>query len=206
MRQVFELFPTPVVWCSGLVPLGMVDALREEFSQVAEQNNSHSTKLHHSAILSSDSSERVEAFKQVILPEVKHLGSLIFGEDLDWLIKELWINVMEQDGSQSLHNHANSFISGVLYLTPSHPSAHTLFVKSLNGRDFCFNNTNSRSKIGPFNAEKWASPAPQSGDVVLFPSYLLHEVPINRGPRRETIAFNAVPRQLDSWGYALKMS
>jgi len=206
MRQTFELFPTPVVWCSGLVPLPMVDLLSKQFAQAAEQKNVHNAALRHSAILSVDSSDALIKLKDLLLPELKNLGSLLFGEDLDWLLKEIWLNVMEQGGSQSIHNHANSFISGVVYLTPSHPSAHTLFIKSLSGREFCFSNTNSRTKMGAFNAEKWASPAPQPGDVVLFPSYMLHEVPMNRGARRVTIAFNAIPGQLDSWGYTLKMS
>ena len=206
MRQIFELFPTPVAWCSGLVPLSLVDSLSKEFAQAAVQKNNHSSDLRHSAILSTDSSALIGDLKVLLLPEVKSFGAQMFGEELNWFIKELWLNVMEQGGSQSVHNHANSFISGVIYLTPSHPSAHTLFVKSLGGRDFSFSNTNSRTEIGAFNAEKWASPAPQPGDVILFPSYMLHEVPINRGARRVTIAFNAVHGQLDSWGYTLKMS
>ena len=184
----------------------MVDLLSKQFAQAAEQKNVHNAALRHSAILSVDSSDALIKLKDLLLPELKNLGSLLFGEDLDWLLKEIWLNVMEQGGSQSIHNHANSFISGVVYLTPSHPSAHTLFVKSLSGREFCFSNTNARTKMGAFNAEKWASPAPQPGDVVLFPSYMLHEVPMNRGARRVTIAFNAIPGQLDSWGYTLKMS
>jgi uncharacterized protein (TIGR02466 family) len=206
MRQIFELFPTPIAWYSGLVSLSMVDSLSKEFAQAAGQINNHSTELRHSAILSTESSASIGDLKNLILPELKNFGALMFGEELNWLMKELWLNVMEQGGSQSIHNHANSFISGIIYLTPSHPSAHTLFVKSLGGRDFAFSNTNSRTAIGAFNAEKWASPAPQPGDVILFPSYMLHEVAINRGARRVTIAFNAVPSQLDSWGYTLKMS
>ena len=34
---------------------------------------------------------------------------------------------------------------------------------------------------GPYNADKWISPAPSPGDLVLFPSYLLHAVPPNEG-------------------------
>jgi hypothetical protein len=38
--------------------------------------------------------------------------------------------------------------------------------------------------------------------VLLFPSFLLHEVPVNQGERRLTLAFNAIPQRLDAWGYA----
>jgi hypothetical protein len=44
------------------------------------------------------------------------------------------------------------------------------------------------------------------GDLVLFPSYLLHAVPPNQGERRITLSFNAIPGALDSWGYGIKFS
>ena len=42
--------------------------------------------------------------------------------------------------------------------------------------------------------------------MVLFPSYLLHEVPRNQGAQRITMAFNAIPDRLDSWGYSIGLS
>jgi len=41
---------------------------------------------------------------------------------------------------------------------------------------------------------------------VLFPSFLMHAVPPNEGDRRITMAFNAIPTRLDSWGYAIQFS
>jgi hypothetical protein len=46
-------------------------------------------------------------------------------------------------------------------------------------------------------------PKAEPGDVVLYPSYLLHEVPPNQGERRMTLALNAIPDRLDSWGYRI---
>ena len=42
----------------------------------------------------------------------------MFGERLGWSLKEMWVNVLDTGGRQAMHNHANSFISGVVYLTP----------------------------------------------------------------------------------------
>ena len=39
-----------------------------------------------------------------------------------------------------MHNHANSFISGVVYLTPTHPGSQTVFMKSPGGTDFLLKN------------------------------------------------------------------
>jgi uncharacterized protein (TIGR02466 family) len=132
-----------------------------------------------------------------------HFGSLLFGEDLAWHIKEMWINRLEAGGFQTVHSHANSFISGVIYLTESDPSARTTFYRSMGGRDFAFANEHKGARMGPFNAPKWAVPATMPGDMVLFPSYLLHEVPKNQGEARMTVAFNAVPDRLRSWDYEL---
>jgi hypothetical protein len=78
-------------------------------------------------------------------------------------------------------------------------------MKSPGGYDFMFKNDHGRMKPGEFNADKWVSPAPEPGDMVLFPSYLMHAVPPNQGERRITLAFNAIPTQIDSWGYVLRM-
>ena len=40
----------------------------------------------------------------------------------------------------------------------------------------------------------------------MFPSFLMHAVPPNEGERRITMALNAIPAQLDSWGYSIKFS
>jgi hypothetical protein len=34
----------------------------------------------------------------------------------------------------------------------------------------------------------------------------MHAVPPNRGERRITLAFNAIPLRLDSWGYVVRFS
>ena len=94
----------------------------------------------------------------------------------------------------------------MLYLTAPHPSAHLVFHKSLGGTDFIFTNQNKNARFGPFNGSKYVMPTITAGDLILFPSYLLHEVPINRGERRISVAFNAVPSRLDSFGYAIRFS
>jgi len=111
--------------------------------------------------------------------------------------------VLDTGGRQAMHNHANSFISGVVYLTPTDPSAQTVFMKSPGGTDFAFKNDHAGMTPGEFNASQWVSPAPAPGDLVLFPSYLMHAVPPNAGARRISLAFNAIPARLDSWGYGI---
>lgn len=188
---------------SGLLPpFAVADLLAQTEADLTE-TNAKSSLLSHSTVLDPQSSEQFRGVSETAMPRIVDFGSLLFGENLDWSIKEMWLNRLEHGGHQSVHSHANSFISGVIYLTRSHSSARTVFFKSMGGRDFAFANEHVEARMGPFNAPKWAVPEARPGDMVLFPSYLLHEVPRNDGDTRITLAFNAIPTRLRSWDYEL---
>jgi len=206
MNQVIGLFSTPFMRVEKLLGADLVDALVEQFAGSAKQSNSQSHLLSHTQMVTPAESPWFAETARLITPQLVEFGTLLFGERLNWGIKEMWVNILQTGGHQSVHNHANSFISGVIYLTRSHPSANTVFIRALGGRDFIFNNTNTNAELGPFNADKWIMPAAEPGDMVLFPSYLLHEVPPNQGDQRMSIAFNAIPDRLDSWGYGIRFS
>lgn len=206
MDEIFGLFPTPFMRAPGVLDANLVDGLIEHFSARATRENNSSTHLVHTAMLQpSDSPLLVEAAKR-ITPKLVDFGAQLFGERIGWSLKEMWVNVLERGGHQAMHNHANSFISGVVYLTPTHADSQTVFMRSPGGTDFLFRNDHKGTTPSEFNADKWISPAPQAGDLILFPSYLMHAVPPNRGERRISMAFNAIPARLDSWGYVVHFS
>ena len=203
MADVFELFPTPVMRVPGLLSPAAAQGLAARLARAAMVGNQRSGQLAHTQILGPGDDTEIDAVVDQMGEHLQAFGRLLFGESLRWLVKEVWANVLQTGGSQALHNHANCFASGVLYLTPSDSSACTVFARSLGGNEFIFRNTNSASGSGPFCADKWVAPQPQPGDLILFPSYLLHEVPVNQGAERVTLAFNAVPHRLDAWGYTV---
>jgi uncharacterized protein (TIGR02466 family) len=206
MDEVTGLFPTPFMRVLGALPAGLVASLVARFSGLATRDNNASANLSHTEMLRpADSPLFIEA-ASLITPKLADFGALMFGERLGWSIKEMWVNVLDAGGRQAMHNHANSFASGVVYLTPTHPEARTVFMKSPGGHDFAFKNDHARAQLGPYSADKWVSPQPEPGDMVLFPSYLMHAVPPNPGARRISMAFNAIPTQLDSWGYKISFS
>jgi len=206
MDEVIGLFPTPFMRVPGALDAKLVRGLVEHFSAQADRENNSSASLSHTAMLRpSDSPLLVEA-AALITPKLVEFGALLFGERLGWSLKEMWVNVLESGGRQAMHNHANSFISGVVYLTTTHPEARTVFMKSPGGADFAFKNDHAGTNKGPYSADKWISPAPSPGDLVMFPSYLMHAVPPNPGERRITMSFNAIPTRLDSWGYTIGFS
>lgn len=206
MPEVFGLFPTPFMRVPGALGRDLVAGLVERFSAVADRANNSSTNLSHTAMLRPSDSPLLVDAAQRITPLLTDFGALLFGERLGWSLKEMWVNVLDTGGRQAMHNHANSFISGVAYLTPIHPDARTVFMKAPGGTEFSFKNDHTGVATGPYNADKWISPAPEPGDIALFPSFLMHAVPTNPGERRITMAFNAIPTRLDSWGYRIAFS
>ena len=203
MDELIGLFPTPFLRAKGVLPLPLVASLVSYFGAQADRENNSSPKLSHTRMLSPRESPLFGHAAELITPKLVAMGEQMFGQALGWSIKEMWVNLLDCGGHQAMHNHANSFISGVVYLTATHPEAQTVFMKSPGGTDFAFRNDHADTRPTPYSADKWVSPAPAPGDLVLFPSYLMHAVPPNPGARRISLAFNAIPTRLDSWGYAI---
>jgi hypothetical protein len=203
MHEIHGLFPIPFMRVPAALDAALVAGLVAHFSAQADRDNNASPNLSHTALLSPGDSPLLGLAARSVTPLLAEFGALMFGEKLGWALKEMWVNVLDSGGRQAMHNHANSFISGVIYLTPTHADARTVFMKSPGGSDFAFKNDHAASSTGPYSADKWISPQPEPGDMVLFPSYLMHAVPGNPGPRRITMAFNAIPTRLDSWGYRI---
>lgn len=206
MHEVFGLFPIPFMRVPAALPAHLVQGLVEHFTARADRDNSSSPNLSHSAMLGPNDSPLLVTVAALVTPKLADFGALLFGEQLGWSIKEMWVNVLDAGGRQAMHNHANSFISGIVYLTETHPDSRTVFMKSPGGVEFSFKNDHDGVTTGPYNADKWISPQPQPGDLALFPSYLMHAVPINPSERRITLALNAIPTHLDSWGYRVTFS
>ena len=202
-HEVIGLFPTPFMRAPGALTRELVRGLVAHFGALTDRENNSSANLVHTALLQPGDSPLLVDVAARITPLLAEFGVLLFGERLGWSLKEMWVNVMEQGGRQAMHNHANSFISGVVYLTATHPESRTVFMKSPGGTEFSFKNDHAGVTTGPYNSDKWISMQPEPGDVVLFPSYLMHAVPGNPGERRITLAFNAIPTRLDSWGYKI---
>jgi hypothetical protein len=203
MDEVFGLFPTPFLRAPGTLNARLVEGLVKHFTGLAVIANKASDNLSHTEMLRPGDSQLLVEAATLITPKIIDMGALMFGERLGWSIKEMWVNVLDTGGAQTMHNHANSFVSGVVYLTPMRADSQTVFMKSPGGIDFAFKNDHAKITPTPFNGDRWIGPTPSPGDLVLFPSYLMHAVPPNPGERRITLSFNAIPNGFDSWGYSI---
>ena len=204
MSQLFNLFPIPVMACERLADEALVAQLLKQLKAEELTANVHSTQLSHTTIVQPDAKPSTQKLAALVTPKLVEMGEHLFGERLNWAIKELWLNVLQAGGRQATHAHANSLLTAVLYLTESDPSANLVFHKPMGGTEFVFSNTNSKSRTTPYNGARWTMPRIGAGDLVIFPSYMLHEVPENRGAPRVSLAMNALPDRLTSHGYTVR--
>jgi uncharacterized protein (TIGR02466 family) len=206
MDQIEALFPIPMMRSPALLNTELNEAAVASIRGARVETNLRSDALFHSQVANPLENNLFQTIAELAVPKLVDFGVLLFGEKLNWTVKEMWTNMLETGGSQTLHSHANSFVSGIFYLTPSHPACKTVFVRPPGGSDFSFRHHTRSAAIGPFNAGKYVLPEANPGDLVLFPSYLYHEVPRNQGDQRITIAFNAIPDSLDCWGYRINFT
>jgi uncharacterized protein (TIGR02466 family) len=206
MDQIEPLFPIPLLRSARLLSSALVEAAVAAIRGARIEKNLRSDQLFHTEIANPRDNKLFQQMAEVAVPKLVEFGLLLFGERLRWTVKEMWTNVLETGGSQTLHAHANSFASGVFYLTPSHASCKTVFVRPPGGSDFSFRHHTRNAAMGPFNAGKYVLPEAEPGDLVVFPSYLYHEVPRNQGDQRITVSFNAIPDSLDCWGYRINFT
>ena len=118
-----------------------------------------------------------------------------FVEELDFdlegrnlKLEDLWINILPEGGNHSAHIHPNSVISGTTYISmPSGSSA----IKFEDPRHPMMMAAPSRIKDAKEYLKPFIYVNPSVGDVLLWESWLRHEVPANNSSEeRISISFN----------------
>ena len=118
-----------------------------------------------------------------------------FAEELDFdlegralKLEDLWINILSEGGNHSAHIHPNSVISGTTYISmPSGSSA----IKFEDPRHSMMMAAPSRIKDAKEYLKPFIYVNPSVGDVLLWESWLRHEVPANNSSEeRISISFN----------------
>lgn len=101
---------------------------------------------------------------------------------------DCWLNVMPEGVVHSLHLHPSSFISGTFYVTvPKGAGA----LKFEDPRLASFMATPPRHAKAPRRLRAFVDMAAKAGDLILFESWLRHEVPPARyAGERISISFN----------------
>lgn len=100
-------------------------------------------------------------------------------------ITQSWINYTSKGEYHHEHNHANSFISGVLYLTANKNCDQIAFVRKL----YSLLVPNPQV-FNDWNSEMWWMPV-HTATLILFPSSLVHTVGLKKDDDlRISLSFN----------------
>lgn len=136
---------------------------------------------------------RFPIFADLVTVLDKHVAA--FAEDLDFdlgdkslVLEDIWINILPEGGTHSSHIHPHSVISGTTYVAmPEGASA----LKLEDPRLAMMMAAPTRKKGCREELRSFIYVAPEVGEVLLWESWLRHEVPLNMAEEnRVSVSFN----------------
>jgi uncharacterized protein (TIGR02466 family) len=136
---------------------------------------------------------RFPIFADLIKVLDKHVAAFVKDLDFDLddkkiTLDSLWINILPQGGVHTSHIHPHSVISGTTYVNMP---AETSAIKFEDPRSAMMMAAPVRKKDAREEMCSFFYVAPDVGDVLLWESWLRHEVPVNMAEdERISISFN----------------
>ena len=136
---------------------------------------------------------RFPAFAELVKALDAHVAA--FAQDLEFdlegralALEDIWINILPEGGMHSSHIHPHSVISGTTYIAmPEGASA----LKIEDPRSARMMAAPARLKDARPELRRFVYAAPSVGDVLLWESWLRHEVPMNMAEDdRISVSFN----------------
>ena len=145
----------------------------------------------------SDLPWRFPIFDDLVKQLNKHVAD--FAKDLEFdlegkelKLEDIWINILPEGGIHTGHLHPHSVISGTTYVSLPEGSAA---IKFEDPRHPMMMAAPARVKEAREELKQFVYVAPKVGDVLLWESWLRHEVPMNMAEaERISVSFNY------SWG------
>lgn len=134
--------------------------------------------------------------KEFILKKLMFMYTDIMAKSVqDIRITQSWISHKSPGQHHTMHSHPNSFVSGIYYYGDGYKDLPAIrFHKPFsNMAPELRIQSNDKVKDAPCSWDYYDF-TPNSGTLVLFPSYLQHSVPINQtADVRKSLAFNSMP-------------
>jgi uncharacterized protein (TIGR02466 family) len=136
-----------------------------------------------------DLSQRSRPFAR--LEKIIHAHATVFAKSLHWnlrgqkpLCDSMWVNVLPQGGAHTSHIHTNAVLSGTYYVTAPEGSSPIVFEDPRHAMMMA---------APPRKTSIYESRTPKAGTLMLWESWLRHEVPMNRAREdRISVSFNCV--------------
>jgi uncharacterized protein (TIGR02466 family) len=129
--------------------------------------------------------EQLKNIKNFINECINKFTKNIYQSDQKLVVTQCWINKNPKDSSHHEHCHPNSIISGVFYFKQNPKLPPIKFSKTLQ-----YSMTLHTEKYNNLNSGTFYLPCTDR-ELILFPSNLVHSVPINKGDEeRISMSFN----------------
>lgn len=118
-----------------------------------------------------------------------------FAEDLEFnldgralKLEDIWINILPEGGMHASHLHPHSVISGTTYVSMPEGASALKLEDPRSGRMMA---APARAKEARRELQTFVYAKPKVGDVLLWESWLRHEVPMNMAEdERISVSFN----------------
>jgi len=196
---VTSLFVTEIYRSDLGLDAGTLEELDDTCRAIADEDESGQTWSQEKGYLGytsyaslNDLPARAPVFRDLKTRLDAHVA--LFAEQLEYdlhrklKLDNMWINVLEHLGHHSGHIHPHSVISGTFYVSiPDGASA----LRFEDPRLGLLMNAPSRKSGARRDHETFVNIAPAAGTILLWESWLRHEVPINLSEDvRISISFN----------------
>jgi uncharacterized protein (TIGR02466 family) len=202
MRHIEPLFPT-LIYRASLAGTGRLNQELEAAAfSLAEHDRSgrrwcatHGYAGYTSYGSLSDLPERSPPFARLKRLIEKHAQG--FARELHWnlrggkpLCDSMWVNVLAEGGAHGSHLHTNSVLSGTYYVKTPEGAGPVVFEDP---RHALMMAAPPRKPSAPRPFQTYVSAEPAAGVLLLWESWLRHEVPVNRAQgERISVSFNLV--------------
>jgi len=168
-----------------------------QYRELDDAGRKWSEKNYPGGYTSYGSMDKLHRFSSTFGDLERHLRRhvKIFARALDWdlgsaglVLTDCWINIMPRQTVHSLHLHPNSVVSGTYYVATPRGCAGLKFEDPRLSRFMAA--PPRTSAVRPQNQAHITYPA-TAGNIILFESWLRHEVPPNPvAAERISISFN----------------
>jgi len=202
MSKIQSFFPTLIYRADKAAPAKLNLELEQTAISLAHEDatgikwcEKHGYPGYTSFASREDLAWNVPAFKTLVKRLDKHAAA--FAKALHWDIRggkpicdSLWVNVLPEGGSHTSHIHTNSVISGTYYVAVPQGAGPIVFEDPRHAQMMA---APPRKTNVPAELKSHVSLLPAAGSILMWESWLRHEVPMNKADGlRISISFNYV--------------
>jgi uncharacterized protein (TIGR02466 family) len=202
MSKIQSFFPTLIYRADDAATAGLNAKLEQAGLMLAQDDlvgikwcEKHGYQGYTSFASINDLAAQIPAFKA--LEKILDRHAAKFAKALHWDIRggmpvcdSMWVNVLPEGGSHTSHIHTNSVISGTYYVCVPQGAGPIVYEDP---RHAMMMAAPPKKQNAPREHKSQVSETPKVGSLLLWESWLRHEVPVNRADGlRISISFNYV--------------